>query len=73
MQNRLRLCSVYLKEVESKLIGLQHSMSEGLEAKSTIIEALGFVEQAHKAVLQTQQRVEALQRARNDSAKRKSA
>lgn len=73
MQNRLQLCSVYLKEVDDKLIDLQQSIGDDSGAKSTIIEALGFIEQAHRAVSQAQQHVEALQRAPSHSVKRKPA
>ena len=73
MQIRLQLCSVYLKEVEGKLIQLRNSMVDDSEGKSKGNEALGFIEQAHLAVSQTQQLVGELQRARNKSAKRQSA
>ena len=73
MQNRLQLCSVYLKEVEGKLIHLRNAIGDDLEARSKVIEAIGFIEQAHSAVSQTQQRVGDLQRARNHFAKRQSA
>ena len=73
MQTRLQLCSVYLKEVEGKLIQLRNSMGDDLEAKSKVIEALGFVEQAHRAVSRTQQHVAELQRARNHLTKRRPA
>lgn len=68
MQSRLQLCSVYLKEVEGKLIQLRNSMGDNLEARSKVIEALSFIEQAHRAVSQTQQQVAQLQRVRNKSA-----
>lgn len=73
MESRLKFCSVYLKEIECKLIRLLDSVDKDSEAKSTIVEALGFIQQAHSAVLQTQQRVGELQRADNQVAKRRSA
>ena len=73
MQNRLRLCSVYLKEVESKLIRLQDSVGDDPQARAKIAEALCFVGEAHNAVSQTQHHIVDLQRARTRSAKRQSA
>ena len=73
MQSRLQLCSVYLKEVEGKLIQLRNLMGDDVEAKSTVNEALSFIEQAHRAVSQTQQHVTELQRSRNHLTNRKSA
>jgi len=71
MQNRLQLCSVYLKEVESKLVRLQRSVGDDSEARAKIAEALCFVGEAHNAVSQTQHHVADLQRARTRSAKRR--
>ena len=73
MQSRLQLCSVYLKEVEGKLIQLRNSVGDDLEARSKVVEALGFIEQAQRTVSQTQQHVGKLQRARKHLTKRRSA
>lgn len=54
MQNRLQACSEYLKEVEGKLIHLRNTIGDDdSEAKTKVIEAIGFIEQAHRAVSQT--------------------
>jgi hypothetical protein len=52
MKNSLRLCSTYLKELESKLIELQECDGDDSETKWKIIKALGFIEMAHDAVSQ---------------------
>lgn len=73
MESRLKFCSVYLKEVESKLIRLRASIDDDSDARAKIAQALNFIEQAHSAISEIQVRVGDLQRARTHLAKRQSA
>ena len=61
MQNRLSICSQYLKEVEARLIQLQRNPSSDVDDESRISLALSFVRQAMITLVgQTPERVEDL-------------
>ena len=60
MQNRLLMCAAYLKEVQDKLAALHDSLGVDLSEKSKITEAILFIEQARKAVSESQSRVGSL-------------
>ena len=62
MQNRLLLCTTYLKEVEETLLALQESLEIDVEQKIKIAEALSFVQHARNAVSETNTRVASLQK-----------
>lgn len=73
MESRLKFCSVYLKEIESKLMHLRVSVDDDSDARAKIIEALNFIEQAQTAISEIQARVVDLRRGRTQFARRQSA
>ena len=59
MKNRLVMCSIYLEEVESKLSELVNAVEDGAE-RAKVSEALSFVQQAKRAISETENRIGAL-------------
>ena len=73
MESRLKFCSIYLKEVEGKLINLRVSVGGDPDARVKVSEALNFVKQARTAISEIQIRIGDLQRARTHLTKRRLA
>jgi hypothetical protein len=54
MTHRLTICSAHLEEVESQLLRILDSADADAEEKNKAAEALSLVQQARKAISETQ-------------------
>jgi hypothetical protein len=54
MKYRLTVCSAHLEEVESQLLRILESADAGPEERNKAAEALSLVQQARKAISETQ-------------------
>jgi hypothetical protein len=60
MKTRLAVCSTCLQEIESKLTELLPSVNGNRQERAKVAEALSFVQQARRAVSDTQTRIDGM-------------
>jgi hypothetical protein len=60
MQNRLLTCATYLQEVQEKLSALRDVFECDSSERLKVTEAMLFVDQARRAISETQTRVDSL-------------